>query len=79
MQVLAIQVGHHDAVRTVIANVGLVNPDHLVVVQLHQQRFHMAAGDCAHVAHGADVVAADDLDALANQAGDRYSSSVQRA
>ena len=69
MQIRAVQVGHHDAVGPVVADIGPVDPDNLVAVQPHPQAFHPAAGAARHIGHGAHMVAIDDLDPLADQVG----------
>ena len=38
MQIDGIQIGHHDSVGAVIANIGDIDPNDLVAIQTHQQR-----------------------------------------
>src|SRR5689334_6497981 len=67
-KVRMIQVGHHDAIGTVVTNVTGVNPYDLVAVQLDQQRRDVAVGGMGGIEHGANPGTADQLNPLADQA-----------
>src|ERR1700679_1857495 len=51
----------------VVADIGLVDPDHLAAVEFHPQRLDLAVGRTRDIGDGADAVAIDDLDALAGE------------
>ena len=69
VQIVAAQIRHHHAVGTIEAHILAVDPNHLVAVEPHQQRFDIAIGRMGGIDHRTDAVAADQFDALANQIG----------
>src|SRR5437868_2256852 len=69
VQIAGIQIGHHNAVGAIVANVRGIDPNNLVVIQPHQERFDIAVVPMGSVDHGADTVDADQFDAFADEIG----------
>src|SRR6185437_3407283 len=61
------QIGHHDAVGAVVANIAGIDPDDLVAIQLDQKGGNIAVGTMGRIDHGANAAAGDQLNALADQ------------
>jgi hypothetical protein len=63
------EIGHHHAVGMIEADILAVDPDQLVIVEMHQQRFDIAVGGMRGTDHRANMIAGDQFNALADRVG----------